>query len=238
MDEPFPIFVGWDPREEDAYQVCKKSLIRNSSVPLCVRKLDRRKLSWPGDQGIFTRKWAFEDGQRVDALDGKPFSTEFSFTRFLVPVLQQYEGWALFFDCDFLWRGDVAELIALRDDKFAVQVVQHNHTPKESIKMDGCAQTRYYRKNWSSLVLWNCGHPSNLNLTRQTVNTESGSWLHAFQWLHDEEIGALPEEWNWLEGSSDPSIKPKAVHYTRGGPWFPAYSDVIYADEWYRVKHA
>lgn len=153
-----------------------------------------------------------------------------------MPHLAQYEGWALFCDCDFLFRADLAELWALRDDKFAVMCVKHVHVPSEQQKMDGAFQTKYARKNWSSFVLWNCAHPSNMRLTVDAVNTEPGQWLHAFDWLTDEEIGELPTAWNWLEGSSEPSIDPKAVHFTRGGPWFPDWQTVAYAEEW-RAEH-
>ena len=234
-NDPFPVYIGYDSREDDAYTVCRRSLVKQSSIPLYIVKLNRWALAWPGREGIFTRGWRMEGPQRVDLIDGKPFSTEFSFTRFLVPLLQQYEDWALFQDCDFLWRADVAELLALADPKYAVMCVRHDHRPHESMKMDGQIQTTYFRKNWSSLVLWNCGHPSNRQLTRQTVNNEPGSWLHGFQWLREDEIGALPVAFNWLEGWSSPEIDPAAVHFTRGVPSMPGYENCQYADEWFGI---
>jgi hypothetical protein len=171
-------------------------------------------------------------------LDHRPVdplaSTEFTYTRFLVPHLAGYQGWALFCDCDFLWLADVAELLALADDRYAVMCVQHDHRPPETVKMDGATQTVYPRKNWSSLVLYNCGHPANAALTPEVVNRESGAYLHRFQWLPDAAIGALPETWNWLEGWSAPPAggPPNAVHFTRGGPWFEAWQAVGYADLW------
>lgn len=233
MDDILRIYIGWDDREEEAWDICFASLQRRSSVPLHVTPLKRQALIY---RGYYNRTFHLRDGQRIDDQDKKPFSTEFAFTRFLVPALENYMGWALFCDCDFLWRADVADLFALADPKYAVQVVKHEHVPLETSKMDGCQQTKYPRKNWSSLVLWNCAHPAHRALTTQAVNTRPGAWLHGFEWLTDEEIGALPMEWNWLEGWSPPSVTPKAVHYTRGGPWFADYQDVGYAKDWLRER--
>lgn len=231
-----PVYVGYDPREDTSYRVCKHSIIRHSTIPLHVVPLKRWALEWPGQGGVFTRQWESREGQRVDLIDGKPFSTEFSFTRFLVPVLQQYDGWALFCDCDFLFTADIAELVSLRDDRFAVQVVKHGTLSEEGIKMDGCKQDSYPRKNWSSLVLWNCSHPSNRNLTRQAVNTEPGRWLHGFHWLKDEEIGDLPVGWNWLVDVYKGQGDIKALHYTLGTPEMPAYEDCSFSDLWWKEK--
>ncbi|MFG0316881.1 MAG: glycosyltransferase, partial [Planctomycetota bacterium JB042] len=129
-------------------------------------------------------------------------------------------------------RADVAELFSLVNDRYALMCVQHDHRPEENVKMDGQVQTRYRRKNWSSLMLWNCDHPGNERLTPELVNGLPGRDLHRFCWLEDREIGALPGAWNWLEGISDPAVDPKAVHFTRGGPWHEGFEDVRYADEW------
>jgi hypothetical protein len=131
-----------------------------------------------------------------------------------------------------MWREGVSELFAMAYDAYAVMVVQHQHQPRENVKMRGQAQQAYPRKNWSSLILWNCEHPSNAVLTPDVVNMRSGRWLHSFGWLCDDEIGALPACWNWLEGHDDPIIEPAAVHYTRGTPDMPGYEDAAYADEW------
>ena len=237
--DPFPVYIGYDSREPVEFDVARKSLIRHSSVPLHVVALNRDKLSWPPGEGIFDRPWVWsEDRQRVDVQDGKPFSTEFSFTRFCVPILQQYQGWSLFHDSDFVWRADIAELLKLRDDKFAVMVVKHHHNPTETVKMDGCVQTSYHRKNWSSFVLWNCSHPSNQKLTRYQVNHNAGSWLHAFSWLEDGEIGELPLEWNFLVGVNDPEqCRPKVFHYTKGTPEMPGYEDSPFSDIYWWEKH-
>jgi len=211
------IFIGWDSREDDAYNVCVHTLLKHSSIPLEIFPLKRIPLR---DSGLYKR----EEGD---------VSTEFAFTRFLTPRLSNYLGWSLFIDCDFLFTRDVAELYNMRDNDFALMCVKHDYTPKDSVKMDGQKQVAYPRKNWSSCILWNCGHESNQTLTPEVVNTESGAFLHRFQWLDDKEIGEIPLEWNWLEGEYDKPEKPPAViHYTNGGPWFKECQDVNYADLW------
>lgn len=228
MSELLPVVIGFDPREEVAFDVCCFSLLRRSSIPLHVQALHRAELQ---ACGLYRRQVRYrEDGHPVDAIDGRPFSTEFTFTRFLVPALCRYQGWALFVDCDFLFLADVAELASLRNHSKAVMVCQQVHDPAEDVKMDGCAQSRYRRKNWSSLMLFNCGHPAVRRLTAAAVNEQPGSWLHGFEWLRDDEIGALPPEWNWIAGTT--RGEPKAVHYTSGGPWFADHASVAFAHEW------
>lgn len=222
-----PIFVGYDAREDDAYQVCKRSILKHSPQYIVPLKQPGLRIS-----GLFDRPYNVDGAQRYDTRDGRPFSTDFSFTRFLVPALMQYEGWALFVDCDFMFRADIEELFALRDDKYAVMCVKHNYAPKDSIKMDGQIQQAYARKNWSSLILFNCGHEKNKRLTPKMVNYLTGSQLHGFSWLGDKDIGSLPEPWNWLEGHSSEAWEPKAVHYTRGVPSMAGYEHTPYADEW------
>lgn len=225
------VYVGYDHREDSAYAVCVSSLMRHSKIRVRPTPLMRTHLE---AQGLYWRKSFVENNQSFDVIDKKPFSTEFSFTRFLVPELNEFSGWAVFVDCDFMFRADIGELLSLADPRYAVMVVRHCHEPTESVKMDGVEQTRYSRKNWSSLILWNCSHPSNQRITKERVNTNTGWWLHNFCWLNLEEIGSLPQEWNWLEGYSSKDLNPKAVHYTSGGPWFSDYQDVAYADEWKR----
>ena len=226
------IYIGYDHREKEAYDVCKHSILKHcpdaNIFPL--EHKDLRK------KGLFSRPWVIDkEGHFKDMRDERPFSTEFAFTRFLLPSIQK-EGWALFIDSDMVFTADIKELFALADDSKAVMVVKHDYTytdkPLEATKMDGCIQTSYNRKNWSSLILWNCSHPANQKLGLNEVNFMPGSWLHAFSWLKDEEIGELPQEWNWLEGHSPVDIKPKNIHYTRGGPWFKDYKKVDYAKEW------
>ena len=145
-----------------------------------------------------------------------------------------FEGWALFIDCDFLFFGDVAELLPFRDNQIPVHCVHHDYTPKDTMKMDGKNQTNYPRKNWSSMMLLNCSHPACKRLTVADINAKSGAYLHQMKWAKDCEIGSLPSEWNWLEGWDEKprNSLPKAVHYTRGGPWFENCKNVDYADEW------
>lgn len=218
------VYVGWDSREDIAYQVCKHSIVtRNENadvVPLKQQELRESK--------IYTRD--------VDTLA----STEFTFTRFLVPHLANYKGWALFVDCDFVFVEDIQKLFNLtHNQNYAVMVVQHEYFPKNTIKMDGKSQHVYPRKNWSSLILFNCEHPSNAVLTPDLVNKSTGAFLHRFQWLKDEEIGCLSPEWNWLVGwYEEPKHgKPKAIHYTEGGPWFPNYLNCPYGAVWTEEKY-
>lgn len=231
--ETMKVYIGYDSREKLAYDTCVHSIEHNTSskpkiIPLVHKELRR--------QGYFTRPWLVNayDGNWTDMVDGRPFSTEFSHTRFLVPHLTGYKGWALFMDCDMIFDADIRKLFAFCDDKYACMVVKHNHKPDNDIKMDGTPQTRYFRKNWSSFILWNCAHPANKVLTPDYVSTKPGSEMHAFSWLQDSQIGALPQDYNWIDGVSDASIKPHVIHYTEGGPWFCAYQDVKYADKWWK----
>ncbi|KAK7312135.1 hypothetical protein VNO77_35769 [Canavalia gladiata] len=225
-DGAFKIFIGYDSREDIAYEVCCHSLLKKTSIPIeiiPIKQSDLRKNS--------------EYWRETTKLE----STEFSFTRFLTPYLANFEGWAMFVDCDFLYLADIKELKDLIDDKYAVMCVHHDYAPKETTKMDGAVQTVYPRKNWSSMVLYNCGHPKNRVLTPDTVSTQTGAFLHRFQWLEDGEIGSIPFVWNFLEGhnkvvDNDPSTSPKAIHYTRGGPWFEAWKNCEFADLWIREK--
>ena len=245
------IFVGWDSREAIACEVCLKS-IKNFSPDADARFL---KLSDPDVKECFDRPWHKEHNQYIDDQTGTPFSTEFSFSRFIVPHLMNYQGWALFCDGDFLFRADLERLFAYADDKYAMMCVHHNHVVKplhpgkkaqmgERRKMDGVMQLAYERKNWSSLMLWNCGHPSNSRLSPLLAATMPGRALHTFFWLQKEEIGEIPEEWNWLSGVSpttpagreiNPRAQVKAVHFTEGGPWFDGYQDTPFGDEWLSV---
>ena len=220
------IFIGWDSREDIAYQVCKHSIeskTKNTNIiPLKQKILRKEKLYWRDED--------------------KLASTEFTFTRFLVPELMEFNGWALFMDCDMILTTDIKELFDQVDDKYAVMCVQHDYTPKEGLKMDGQQQTVYPRKNWSSVMLINCSHPSNQVLTKELVNNSEidGKYLHRFSWLKDEEIGKIGYEWNWLVGwyNESQDISPKLIHYTEGGPWFENYKDCEYADLWNKEKES
>lgn len=223
------VYCGWDERDIDAFYICRSSLLRHSSIDVEFIPLKDYELR---HKGIYWRSYVLDDrGQKWCERDGKPFSTSFSFTRFAVPILEDYaEEWVLWQDPDMLWRDDIAKLLNLIDSEKSIMCVQHEHRPIEREKMAGLLQTTYKRKNWSSLILFN---PSkNTGMTKYALNNMSGGWLHGFMWLQDHEIGKLPEEWNWLEGWSDPEIDPKIVHHTRGSPCLPGYEDVAYADEW------
>jgi hypothetical protein len=211
------IYIGYDSKEPVAYHVLCQSILKTSSLPVRFVPIALQNVA-----GIFTR-------DRVQLQ-----STEFSFSRFLVPYLSNYEGWSLFMDCDMLVREDIAHLFALRDDKYAVMVCKHDYVPKDDIKFLGQMQTKYEKKNWSSVVLFN--NKKCKALTPDYVNTATGLQLHQFKWLeNDDLIGALPLEWNWLVGEYPHSAAAKNIHYTLGGPYFDDYKDCDYADEWFAM---
>ena len=216
------IFIGYDPVESVAWHTMTHSILSRSSVPVAVVPVNI-----PNLKEVYTRE-----------RDPKQ-SNEFSFTRFLVPYLSGYEGFAAFFDCDMMLRTDVARLfeLATKHPSKAVHVVQHDYEPRDDIKYLNSIQYRYPRKNWSSVVLWNCGHPSNCAVTPEFVNTASPRELHRFQWLKDEEIGALDVRWNWLVGEyPDPPKDVHNVHWTVGGPYFEEYRDADFAQEWFAER--
>ena len=215
------IYIGFDPREAAAYDVLAHSIQRRASLPVSIRPLVQKELR---EAGLYTR-------QR-----GPTESTEFSLTRFLVPALTAHRGWSLFMDCDMLCRADIAELYALRQADKAVQVVKHDYVPKTQRKFLDQVQTKYQRKNWSSLMLFN-GERCRA-LTPEYVNAASGLELHRFQWVEDELIGRLPREWNWLVTEYEHNPAAKVVHYTVGGPWFEPYRDCDYSDEWFAESAA
>ena len=233
MTDSLHVYVGWDQRDALAYEVCARSLKRHASIPIQVIPLKDWELR---ARGHYWRPYRVDErGQMWDARDGLPFSTNFSYTRFCVPLLEDYgTGPVVFCDGDMLWRADVAELVAELGDK-AVACVQHDHRPREATKMTGNVQRQYRRKNWSSLMVL---RPDRCRgLTRYAVNNMARDWLNGFCWIN-EKIGALPEVWNWLEGWSDPDLDPKVVHFTRGTPDMPGYEDVAYAQEWRAVVTA
>ncbi len=225
------IYIGWDAREPIAYDVCKHSILSRTKQDVEVRPLKHRELR---KSGVFLRPWLVESdtGNWRDLIDNKPFSTEFSHTRFLVPYLMNYKGWALFMDSDMIFQSDIKKLFDQVDDKYAVMVVKHEHKPKQAMKMDGREQYQYHRKNWSSFIMFNCGHPSNKVLTPDYVNCRQGGEMHRFEWLKDNEIGPLSRTYNWIEGWSPTEFPPDVIHYTEGGPWFDECQDVMFADQW------
>lgn len=225
------VYIGFDEREVLACDAACKSLYARSPGAE-VTLLDSQRLAACG----LLRRPVDQRGQKYDILSGAHASTDFAISRFLVPLLAQ-QGWALFTDCDVLFLSDVNELQKLIDPKYAVMVVKHDYTPKEAIKMDGQVQSTYARKNWSSVVLWNCDHPANRRLSLGDIQERRGYDLHQFYWLHDSEIGALPPEWNWLVGVQPKPDNPKIAHFTLGGPWLPNWKDAEHDDLWWQEAY-
>ncbi len=210
------IFIGFDSREEICYDVLKYSLEKNSPAPLDIMPLKIRDLA---------REIAFNRSQ--DPLQ----STEFTYTRFLVPYLCGYKGVVLFMDCDMLCFADIQEIFDLDMSGYWLRVVKHDHRPMSTIKMDGKVQTSYPRKNWSSFMLLNC---EKLTMwTKEAVETQTGKWLHRFEPIPDERIGDIPKTWNVLDRYD---AATKLIHYTEGGPWFENYKDHPYGDAWLRYR--
>ena len=209
------VFVGFDPREAVAFETLAHSIERRSSVPVSIKPLVQQDLR---EAGLYTR-------QR-----GPTESTEFSLTRFLVPALANFHGWSVFMDCDMLCRADIAGLAAQRREDKAVMVVKHDYVPKTQRKFLDQVQTKYERKNWSSVMLFN--NERCRALSADYVNGATGLELHRFAWVDDALIGSLPLEWNWLVDEYDYRPDAKIVHFTRGGPWFPEFERVDYAEEW------
>ena len=227
------IWIGFDPRETAAFAVCRKSIANHLTQAIPVRGLVLDELR---RAGLYWRPTERRLGRLYDVISEHEMATEFAISRFLVPHLTG-SGWALFQDCDMMARANFARVFQGLDSSKAVYCVKHNHAPDNTEKMDGQVQSRYARKNWSSFMIFNCGHTSNAALTPEYVNTLPGRDLHRFCWLKDDEIGELPVEWNWLVGHSDPDVNPKNVHFTDGGPWFEGFADVPYADEWRNYLH-
>jgi len=215
------IYVGYDPVESAAYHTLAHSIMRRSSIPVSIAPVMQSQL-----KGVYKR------------LRGPTESTEFSLTRFLVPSLSGYSGWSVFMDCDMLCRVDVAQLAAQieRQADKAVLVCKHDYVPKTERKFLDRVQTKYPRKNWSSLMVFNNARCR--ALTPDYVNTAPGLDLHRFKWLDDAEIGELPLEWNWLVGEYPYAPGAKIVHYTLGGPYFEPYRDCDYAAEWFAEHDA
>lgn len=226
------VFIGFDNREVRAYHAALRSLFSNASIAIDANPLVLDRLQAYG----LLRRPLDRRGPAYDLISGAPQSTEFAVSRFLVPHLVQ-TGWALFVDCDVIFMGDVAELEQLADSSKAVMVVQHPELPGTGTKMDGQPQTAYPRKNWSSVMLWNCDHPANQRLTLQDVNQRPGRDLHRFYWLHDSEIGALPPEWNWLVGVQQKPAVPKIAHFTLGGPFTPGWKGAEHDEIWTEAEY-
>lgn len=230
------IFVGYDPRETNNFVVCLRSARAHMKEDIPIKGLVLDHLR---KRGLYTRPTSVNmEGKLWDTISQAPMSSEFANSRFLVPHLQK-EGLALFIDCDMMFLNDPAELFDLMDPSKAVMCVKHNHVPTEEKKKSGEIQTRYNRKNWSSVTLYNCDHPSNKKLTVEMINTLPGRDLHAFCWLEDDEIGELPPSWNHLVGVSE--IPPQGislVHWTLGSPNIVAKENTLYYDEFHAILNA
>ncbi len=247
MQEEIDIYIGWDPRELNTVDKCIKSLRRTSSIPLNIhllRDIDMRK------KGFYWRPYRVDrNGQHWDDRDGVPFSTEFSYIRYLTPIIHKNKKskWFLFCDPDMMFRRDIRKLIEYANNSSisfksikgkvetepAVMVVKHDHNTKDGMKMGGVIQTSYSRKNWSSFMLFNIDHIKVIDLTPYQINMQSKDYLHKMCWVDDRLIGSLPEEWNWLEGHSPVDIDPAVVHFTRGTPeMIGSDFKILYSDEW------
>lgn len=228
--EPLKIFMGWDSREAEAAKVARASINAHCPdyIPLDIREL---RLNWLIQQEFYKRPTSVRNGKLWDEISQSHMSTEHAISRFLVPYLCDYEGWALYIDCDILLRTDISELFQnYCDNMYAVRCVKHQMMDSLDTKMDGQVQNYYPRKNWSSVILWNCGHKANAELTLDLVNTWPGRTLHHFAWLADDQIGTLPETWNHLIGINEPT--PKLVHFTLGLPNMEGYEGSEYTEEW------
>jgi len=225
MNENLKIYIGYDSNQNNPplcnkvvnspYEVCKKSIENHNNnieiVPIRLQQLI--------DDGVYTREH-----------DPKA-TTEFTYSRFLVPYLNNYKGKALFIDSDFLWQCDVEELLEFYNSENSVSCVKHDYTPRSKTKMDGIKQSSYPRKNWSSLMLFNCEHDDCKKLTPELIATETPQYLHRFNWTSDKLVGEIPLEYNFLEGDYDVIDNPKVIHYTNGGPWYKTW-DGDYRKNW------
>lgn len=212
---PIPIFVGYDPREAVTYHTCVNSIIRHASQPVAIMPLALN---------------LFKDYTETHT-DG---SNQFIYSRFLVPYLMSWTGHAIFIDGDMIVRSDIVELWDMRAVDRDVQVVKHNYKTKRSIKYLGAPNEDYPRKNWSSVILWNCNSFPNRILTPEFIQRATGSFLHRFSWIDDQRIGELPIEWNWLPDEFGPNPNAKLLHYTLGAPCFKEFADTPMANEWHR----
>lgn len=246
------IFIGFDPREAAAFAACRHSILSRLTQPIPVRGI---VLSTLRDAGLYWRETQMRKNatgavQLFDVISEHPMSTEFAISRFLTPHLAAgthgregaplpAHGWAAFCDCDVLATVNMVKLFQQLDPAKAVMCVQHDHRPAEQVKMDGQIQSRYSRKNWSSVMAFNLAHPSNQALTVDLVNRLPGRDLHAFCWLSDDEIGALHPRWNYLVGHSKlEDEKPALIHFTDGYPMMPGYETVEFAEDFWRELHA
>lgn len=222
------VFIGWDANEARACQVAEYSLYRHGGR----NQIRVDHVSMDTLREYVRPTTTLPSGQLFDEISDAPMSTSHAIARFWVPRLCGFTGWALFTDGDVIFRDDVNKVFEYADPQYAVMVVQHAPMPEAGEKKSGHVQQAYPRKNWSSVVLWNCGHLANRALTPEVLNGWPGRDLHAFTWLRDDHIGALPARWNHLAGVSAPDPNPAIVHYTLGTPDVPGHEDDAFAEEW------
>jgi lipopolysaccharide biosynthesis glycosyltransferase len=212
--KPIPVFVGYDPREAVAYHVCVNSIIRNASAPVAII---------PVALNLFT------DYKETHGDN----SNHFVYTRFLVPYLMDFKGRAIFIDGDMVVRGDIIELYEFLQSSYDVAVVKHDYKTRMPVKYMGAPNEDYPRKNWSSVIVWNCQSYPNRRLTPDFVQRQPGSFLHRFSWIDDDRIQALPSEWNWLPDELGENNEAKLLHYTLGTPCFHEFADTTQAEHWH-----
>ena len=215
--KPIPVFIGYDPREAIAFHVCANSIIRQASRPVCIIPLALN---------------LFRDYTETHT-DG---SNQFIYSRFLVPHLMDYTGWAIFIDGDMIVRGDIVELWELQNPYNDVMVVKHDYKTRMPVKYLGSKNEDYPRKNWSSVILWNCNSHPNRKLTPDFIQQATGAQLHRFSWVDDERIGELPPEWNWLPDEYGENLDAKLLHYTLGAPCFQEFANTPQGGEWHRER--
>jgi len=209
------IYIGFDQRESVAYHTFVQSLIDHASIPLDITPLAVKTLK------------GYEEKHEDK-------SNDFVYSRFLTPFLNDFKGWAIFVDGDMICQTDIKELLDLRDNSKALQVVKHDYKTKANQKYLGNINQDYPRKNWSSVILWNCTHPKHKILTPDFIANQTGKYLHRFSWLEDEEIGELPKEWNWLATEYPKNERANIIHYTLGTPCFKDYRDAEMSDIWFK----
>jgi len=217
MIDKIPIVVGFDQREAVAYHTFAQSVLEKSSLPVLFLPLSMNTLR----------------GYKETHNDK---SNDFVYSRFLTPYLHNFEGWAIFADGDMVCQSDIKELWDLRDETKALQVVMHDYKTKFNQKYLGNTNENYPRKNWSSLILWNCSHPKHKILTPDFISSQTGKYLHRFSWLDDKEIGELPIDWNWLAIEYPNNPRAKIIHYTLGTPCFRDYRNTEMAGAWHEIQ--
>lgn len=234
-ETPYRVFIGFDANEIRGCHVATMSMYAHTDRAAVTYERICRLGLWQHYQRPTT---TMPNGQLFDELSDAPMSTDHAIARFFVPYLCGYRGWALFTDGDVLFLDDVRTLFALADDYYAVMVVKHPPLQEEGEKKDGHIQQAYPRKNWSSVMLFNCAHPANQALTLDVLNTWPGRDLHAFRWLENELIGALPARWNYLVNVSEHQPDPAIVHFTLGLPDVIGHERSQYSDEWCQMARA